>query len=117
MSAATIVCSKGGRLPRLDGGHRCTSRAGRLKGLLARCAGVHVDFHADRHFDDLRSFPGHSFLPVSSNQALSRPELNLEIYRMLRGENGQAWAEFNRPLEKLMEYIPPNIEILKLLTA
>ena len=53
----------------------------------------------------------------SSNPALSRPELNLEIYRMLRGENGQAWAEFNRPLEKLMEYIPPNIEILKLLTA
>jgi hypothetical protein len=36
---------------------------------------------------------------------------------MLRGENGQAWAEFNWPLEKLMGYIPPNIEILKLLTA
>ena len=28
--------------------------------LLARCAGVHVDFHAHRHFDDLRSLPSHS---------------------------------------------------------
>ena len=27
--------------------------------LLARRAGVHVDFHADRHFNDLRCFPGH----------------------------------------------------------
>jgi hypothetical protein len=27
--------------------------------LFARCAGVHVDFHAHRHFDNLRSFPGH----------------------------------------------------------
>ena len=29
-------------------------------GLLARCAGVHVDFHAHRHFDDFRSLPSHS---------------------------------------------------------
>ena len=43
--------------------------------------------------------------------------LTLEIYRMLRRESGQAGAGFNRPLEKLMEYIPPNIEILKLLAA
>ncbi|MGF6306703.1 hypothetical protein ABIB82_000850 [Bradyrhizobium sp. i1.8.4] len=34
--------------------------------LLARCAGVHVDFHADRHFDDLRCFPGHFLLPSKS---------------------------------------------------
>jgi hypothetical protein len=27
--------------------------------LLAGSAGIHVDFHADRHFDDLRCFPGH----------------------------------------------------------
>jgi len=27
--------------------------------LLARCAGVHVDLHANRHFDNLRSFPSH----------------------------------------------------------
>jgi hypothetical protein len=27
--------------------------------LFARCAGVHVDFHAHRQFDDLRSFPVH----------------------------------------------------------
>jgi hypothetical protein len=40
------------------------SRADRLDaGLFARCAGVHVDFHAHRDFDNLRSFPGHSFLP------------------------------------------------------
>ena len=29
-------------------------------GLLARCAGVHVDFHAHRHFDDFWSLPSHS---------------------------------------------------------
>ena len=28
--------------------------------LLARRAGVHVDFHAHRHFDDFRSLPSHS---------------------------------------------------------
>jgi hypothetical protein len=27
--------------------------------LLAGSAGIHVDFHADRHFNDLRCFPGH----------------------------------------------------------
>jgi hypothetical protein len=27
--------------------------------LLAGGARIHVDFHADRHFDDLRGFPGH----------------------------------------------------------
>jgi len=32
-------------------------------GLFARCAGVHVDFHADRHFDNFRGLPGHSILP------------------------------------------------------
>ena len=35
------------------------------RGLLARCASVHVDFHAHRHFDNLRSLPGHSILPTS----------------------------------------------------
>jgi hypothetical protein len=33
------------------------------RGLLARRAGVHVDFHAHRHFDDLRGSPGHFKLP------------------------------------------------------
>src|SRR6266436_7168575 len=33
-------------------------------GLLACCAGVHVDFHANRHFNDLRCFPGHRELQV-----------------------------------------------------
>jgi hypothetical protein len=27
--------------------------------LLAGGASIHIDFHADRHFDDLRCFPGH----------------------------------------------------------
>ena len=27
--------------------------------LLAGGAHIHVDFHADRHFDDFRCFPGH----------------------------------------------------------
>jgi hypothetical protein len=31
-------------------------------GLLARGAGVHIDFHADGNFDDLWSLPGHCFL-------------------------------------------------------
>jgi hypothetical protein len=37
------------------------ARAGQiaLMLLLARCAGVHVDFHAHRHFDNLWSLPGH----------------------------------------------------------
>lgn len=39
------------------------SRSRSSGGLLARCAGVHVDFHADRHFNDLRCFPGHFLLP------------------------------------------------------
>jgi hypothetical protein len=31
--------------------------------LLAGRAGVHVDFHANRHFDDLRCLPGHLISP------------------------------------------------------
>ena len=39
---------------------RFWNRAGRHEVcLLACCAGVHVDFHTDRHFNDLRCFPGH----------------------------------------------------------
>ena len=33
--------------------------------LFAGCAGVHVDFHADRQFDNFRSFPADSILPRS----------------------------------------------------
>ena len=52
-----------GRLPRLKGKiPREPGRSSRCS-LFARCAGVHVDFHAHRHFDNLRSFPGHSSLP------------------------------------------------------
>jgi glucose/arabinose dehydrogenase len=48
---------------------------GRLR-LLADGAGVHVDLEADRHFDDLRSFPGHSILPhdLSIAVAASPPD-------------------------------------------
>ena len=54
----------GGRLPRLEANGLLVEpgRSPRC-GLFARCAGVHVDFHAHRYFDNLRSFPGHSFLP------------------------------------------------------
>ena len=53
-----------GRLPRLEA-NGLLAEPGRSPrcGLFARCAGVHVDFHAHRDFDNLRSFPGHSFLP------------------------------------------------------
>jgi hypothetical protein len=49
--------------------------------LLAGRAGVHVDFHADRHFNDLRCFPGHFDLPegaiaIGDNLGLSRPFAN-----------------------------------------
>jgi hypothetical protein len=49
--------------PRLES--TIDSRAGQidLTHLFARGAGVHVDFHANRQFDDFWSFPGHSSLP------------------------------------------------------
>jgi hypothetical protein len=46
------------------GSQQVTAGAGQnASRLLARRAGIHVDFHADRHFNDLRSFPSHSGLP------------------------------------------------------
>jgi hypothetical protein len=36
--------------------------------LLAGGARIHVDFHADRHFDDLRGFPGHFGSPCCSDE-------------------------------------------------
>jgi hypothetical protein len=50
---ATPASARSNRLP----------EPGRTLRLLARRADVHVDFHADLHFDDLRSFPSHSALP------------------------------------------------------
>src|SRR3982074_4507 len=35
-----------------------------LSKLLARRAGVHVDFHANLHFNDRRCFPGHLRTPL-----------------------------------------------------
>ena len=51
-------------LPRLES--RIGYRAGQIDftRLFACGAGVHVDFHANRHFDNLRSFPGHSKSPI-----------------------------------------------------
>lgn len=53
----------------------CHRSRGRSSGLLARSAGVHVDFHADRHFHDLRSFPGHSGSPqvLSATSRRAKP--------------------------------------------
>ena len=59
-SRRDIFKSRTGRLPRLEAAERRQSRAERFDGLLARCAGVHVDFHAHRHFDDFWSLPSHS---------------------------------------------------------
>jgi hypothetical protein len=38
--------------------------------LFAGGAGIHVDFHAHRHFDDLRRFPGHFGSPWSKPDEL-----------------------------------------------
>ena len=59
------------RLPRLEA-RKLLLKPGRSPrcGLFARCASVHVDFHAHRHFGNLRSFPGHSGLQVVN--AISR---------------------------------------------
>jgi hypothetical protein len=38
--------------------------------LFARRAGVHVDFHANRHFDDFWSFPSHSVLLLEQDGRL-----------------------------------------------
>jgi len=52
-----------GRLPRLKKHDEFLNRAGSSRsGLFARCAGIHVDFHAHRHFDNLWSLPVHSNL-------------------------------------------------------
>jgi hypothetical protein len=36
--------------------------------LLARGTRIHVDFHADRHFDDFRGFPGHFGSPCKQDE-------------------------------------------------
>jgi hypothetical protein len=64
IDVAVLTSGGDGRLPRLEA-NGLLAEPGRSPrcGLFARCAGVHVDFHAHRYFDNLRSFPGHSFLP------------------------------------------------------
>src|SRR5437016_10884020 len=39
-----------------------------LRRLLAGGAHIHVDFHAARHFDDLRCFPGHFGSPCKQDE-------------------------------------------------
>jgi hypothetical protein len=54
------------------------NRAGRHEVcLLACCAGVHVDFHANRHLNDLRCFPSHQRTPSPRHRCrinMLRPE-------------------------------------------
>jgi hypothetical protein len=62
---------------------RCRSRADRY--LLARSAGVHVDFHADLHLNDFRSLPSHGGLPLMlaqcsrQDQTYGRLESNASV--------------------------------------
>jgi hypothetical protein len=43
--------------------------------LLAGGASVHIDFHADRHFDDLGGFPGHFGSPCNRTNFVLRYNL------------------------------------------
>jgi hypothetical protein len=45
--------------------------------LLARGAGVHVDLHANWHFNDLRCFPGHLTSPKLRRQCRTKRRLSL----------------------------------------
>lgn len=85
-----------GRLPRLDA--RIADRAGPIVSirLFARCAGVHVDFHAHRHFDNFRGLPGHCILPGVFG-ANSTPKLNLEP-RPTPRKCGRSSVEYLRAL-------------------
>jgi hypothetical protein len=87
---APVQCFEAiGRRPATARRNNCrSSRAGRFDAVLfARCAGVHVDFHAHRHFDDLRGLPAHSILPRSlalKFGANSTPRLSLRPRRTPR---------------------------------
>jgi hypothetical protein len=61
---------------------RCRSRADRFW-LLARSAGVHVDFHAHLHLNDFRSLPSHWGPPTSVGAVLT-PGLNVRRVREQR---------------------------------
>ena len=64
---------------------RCRSRADRFC-LLARSAGVHVDFHADLHLNDFRSLPSHWGPPTSVGGGA-----HAEIKRKARPRATQVW--------------------------
>ena len=48
----------------------------RFDALLTRRAGVHVDFHAHRHFHNLRSFPTHQGPPKECVGTMPVPDQN-----------------------------------------
>src|SRR5215204_7359329 len=47
--------------------------------LLAGGAHIHVDFHADRYFDDFRRFPGHLPLPFDTGRT---PPFHVKVLRI-----------------------------------
>jgi hypothetical protein len=58
----------------------CVKTSNYRSRLLAGRARIHIDFHADRHFDDLWGLPGHLALLVNrTNSAL--------LDKLLRNEN------------------------------
>jgi hypothetical protein len=52
--------------------------------LFAGRAGVHVDFHANRHFNDFWSLPGHFGLSLSNGTAGCHPVKRIEPHLRLR---------------------------------
>jgi hypothetical protein len=51
-----------------SGGPPASIHEDNVRELLAGGAGIHVDFHANRHFDDFRCFPGHFGSPYKPDE-------------------------------------------------
>jgi hypothetical protein len=93
--AGTVALSPRSRGPRHD--RQSTSMeigSVRLR-LFASRAGIHVDFHADRHFDDLWSLPRHFGSPLEQNGRLPhryKDKTTLEIAQAgIRAPHGEVW--------------------------
>ena len=79
------------RLPRLEQQMPEPGRSFRCS-LFARCAGVHVDFHAHRHFDNLRSLPSHSGPPTSWRDAHAGAERRARLEQQRKcGTSTHRW--------------------------